>query len=189
MAKFGGDIEEDMKLLEAKIKVLKTEYEQYFLGSRPREPQIGRSEVQKMIALYAQTPIKNTGYRFRFNNLRSRYFAFRRHWDETCRKIEQGTYERHVFKAKLHEGERGLAPPGGAAGKAPRKRDRTSEIYDAYVAAREACGQEVASVDRKKLAALLASQEKSIRDKYGCDVQFKVVVEAGKAKLKATRQG
>ena len=184
MAQFGSDIEEDLRHLDAKIKQCKNEYEQYFLGSRPREPSITRSEVQKMIALYAQSPIPNTGHRFKFNNLRSRYFAFRRHWDETLRKIEQGTYERHVFKAKLHENARNEAP---AAPRTTRAGDRSNELFEAYVSARQACGQEVASVDRKQLATLLATQEKAIRQKYGCDVAFKVVVEQGKAKLKAVR--
>ena len=180
MAQFGNDIEEDLKLLEVKIKQLKNEYEQYFLGSRPREPAIGRSEVQKMIALYAQAPISNTGFRFKFNNLRARYFSFRRHWDETLRKIEQGTYERHVFKARLHE-KKPPPPPAAAPGTATG-----GSLYDAYVSARQACGQEVASVSPEKLAAVLQKQEQAIRARLGCEkVQFKVVVEAGKAKLKA----
>ncbi len=180
MAQFGNDIEEDLKLLEVKIKQLKNEYEQHFLGSRPREPSVLKAEVQKMIALYAQVPIQNTGFRFKFNNLRARYFSFRRHWDETVRKIEQGTYERHVFKANLNQGRR------VGATERPTAARPQGDIYEAYVAARQACGQDVASLDRQKLTALLAKQEQAIRAKYGCaGVDFKVVVESGKAKLKA----
>ena len=40
---------------------------------------------------------------------------------------------------------------------------------------------------REKLDGLLAKQEAAIREKYGAaKVRFKVVVENGKAKLKAT---
>ena len=90
MSVLGTDIEEDLVLLDARLKQLRLEYEQYFMGARKREPQLLRGEVQKIIAYYANVPIRNTGHRFKFNNLRARFFAFRRHWDETQRKIEDG---------------------------------------------------------------------------------------------------
>ena len=124
MAEFGSNIDEDLQVLDAKVKQLRLDYEQYFLGSRPRVPNVLRGEVQKMIAYYANVPIQNTALRFRFNNLRARYFSFRRHWDETVRKIEDGSYERNVFKANLHERER-AERRGGAGAARPRRRRRT----------------------------------------------------------------
>lgn len=189
MAEFGKDIEADLQLLDARIKQLKLEYEQYFLGSRKREPLQLRAEVQKYIQLYAQTPIKNTGMRFKFNNLRSRYFSFRRHWDTNVRKIEAGTYERDVFKANLRERERNEREERRASAKAARDTlaDDREELFEAYVSAREATGQGARGVTREKLEQLLARQEAAIREKYGArNVRFRVVVEDGKAKLKAT---
>ena len=52
--------EDELQLLEIKIKQLKMEYEQYFMGSRPREPIMTRGEVQKIRARYANAPIQNT---------------------------------------------------------------------------------------------------------------------------------
>ena len=101
MGKFGADVAEDLQLLDVKLKMLKNEYEQYFLGSRRREPFLLRGEVQKMVSYYANVPIRNTGYRFHFNNLRARFFAFRRHWDRILREIEEGRYERQIFQANL----------------------------------------------------------------------------------------
>ena len=116
VAEFGTNIDDDLQLLDVKLKQLRLDFEQYFLGSRPREPSLLRGEVQKMVAYYANVPIQNTALRFRFNNLRARFFIFRRHWDETLRKIENGTYERHLFKAELHERERaGRHKKGGEA--------------------------------------------------------------------------
>ncbi len=184
----GADIEEDLPLLEAKIKMLKNEYDQYFLGTRPREPVILRGEVQKLVAIWAQQPIPHTRHRFRFNNLRARYFAFRRHWDDVLRRIEQGTYERHVFKAKLHEREGqpggGAKRPGADTGGLHGAGD--DDLYDAYTSARAACGQANEGLSPDKLKSLLAKQEAQIRERYACSkVDFKVVVEEGKAKLKA----
>ncbi len=102
----GHSIEADLQLLEAKLKLLKREYEQYFMGNRPREPLTSRAEVQKSVAYWSNLSIKNTASRFRFNTICARFFTFRRQWDETCRKIENGTYAPHVLKAKLREGAR-----------------------------------------------------------------------------------
>jgi len=185
MAQFGTNIEEDLQLIDIKLKQLKNEYEQYFLGTRKREPHMLRTEVNKMVTLYINLSIKNTGYRFKFNNLRARFFTFRRHWDETCRKIDEGRYERHIFKANLKE--RGS---GGAEKPAPRTPGRAvskDDIFESYVSAREACGQATQGITREKLAGLLKKQEAAIRSRFDCEgVRFRVVVEDGEAKLKAT---
>jgi hypothetical protein len=175
------------------MKMLRNEYEQYFLGSRKREPQLLRGEVQKIINYYANVPIRNTGHRFKFNNLRARYFAFRRHWDDTQRKIEDGTYERHRFQAELHERERGLAadePPEVARPAAPAERKEFDQLYSAWIEARSATGQPTAGLTREKLAAQLEQQTKAIQERFGGgEVRFRVVVEDGRAKLKASAVG
>jgi hypothetical protein len=106
MSQIGVDVVEDLQLLDVKLKQLRNEYEQYFLGSRRREPMLLRGEVQKIIVYYANVPIRNTANRFKFNNLRARYFALRRYWDRVLREIEEGRYERHLFRANLHERQR-----------------------------------------------------------------------------------
>jgi hypothetical protein len=187
------EIAEDMTLLDTKLKQLKFEYEQYFIGSRPREPILTRADVNKLVTRYSNVGIQNTALRFKFNNLCSRFFAMRRQWDETLRKIEAGTYERHVFKAKLHERERGLSEdaPAPVAAKGGASHDETTaggtDLFEAYRTARQSCGEDTGSITRDKLDQLVAKQRAAIQQKYGCDeVRFRVVVEAGKAKLKAT---
>ena len=53
-----SSIDEDLKVLDVKLNQLKLDYERYFLGTRPREPVLLRSEVQKMIVLYTNTSIQ-----------------------------------------------------------------------------------------------------------------------------------
>ena len=182
---------EELTTLDIKLKQLRFEYEQYFLGMRPREPIMLRGDANKIVAKYSNTGIKNTALRFKFNNLCSRFFAMRRHWDEVLRKIEAGTYEKHLFKAKLHERERGIVEDGpptpGAAAKRNETTDGGSDLFEAFRQAKGACGEDVASMSREKLDQVIAKQRAAIRAKTGCDdVRFRVVVEDGKAKLKAT---
>lgn len=179
-------IEEEIKILDVKINQLKREYDQYFLGTRPREPALLAGEVRKLIAMLSNNAIGNTGLKFKFSSTVSRYQAFNRQWQDTLRKIEQGTYERHQFKANLHQGERGPAPPAPSGGRAG-----DGDLYAAYVEARKACGQRVADLSPAKLKAVLKKQERSLRDRFGgdADIRFRVVVENGRAKLKASRTG
>jgi len=186
MGQIGVDIVEDLQLLDVKLKMLKNEYEQYFMGSRRREPFLLRGEVQKIVSYYANVPIRNTGYRFKFNNLRARFFSFRRHWDRILREIEEGRYERHLFQAKLHERERTerVKTPRPEAGGAE---SQPEDVFESYISAREACGQGTSGITRKKLEALMEKQSAQLRSKAGCrDVRFRVVVEGGKAKLKVS---
>jgi hypothetical protein len=177
-------IDEDLQILDAKLSQLKLAYEQYFLGSRPREPVLLRGEVQKQITIHSNTAIQNTAMRFKFGSICSRYQAFKRQWEETLRKIELGTYERHNFKAKLHQRSRTSGPAPSAPVAGPSQDD----VFGAYVEARRACGQDVKNLTPEKLAAVISRQRAVLREKHGdAQFQFSVKVEDGKAKLKARR--
>jgi len=175
--------DEDLEILSRKLMSLKLAYDQYFLGSRPREPVMLAGEVSKLVVVYSNQAIKNTALRFKFNSIVSRYQAFKRQWTDTLRKIEDGTYSRHQFKAKLHERPAPQAKPTVRRPAQDRK-----EIYAAFVEARQACGQSVSNLTTEKLDDLLDRQERELRKRYGdAEIRFKVVVENGKAKLTASR--
>ena len=177
-------VEEELQVLGAKINQLRREYDQYFLGSRPREPVLLAGEVRTTMARLTNTSFQNTALKFKFSSLCSRYQAFNRQWQDNLRKIEQGTYERHVFKADLHSRERAQSRRSAE----PESARREDEIYSAYVEARRACGQDTDNLTPAKLQAVLKKQERAFRDRYGdaADVRFRVVVENGRAKLKAS---
>ncbi len=177
-------IDEELKILETKVTTLKRDYEQYFIGQRPREPIQLRTEVQKQVLRHSNTPIQNTAARFRFNSINSRYQAFKRQWDATLRQIEAGTYKRHLFKAALRQRDPGEDPAPRSGGPPPTKRD---DLFDAYRDAALACGQNVKGLTPEKLRGVVAQQEEKLRKKLGCErVDFRVAVENGKVKLKAT---
>ena len=177
-------IDEELRMLEFKLTQLKRDYDQYFLGNRPREPVQLRSEVNKAVVELTNTAIKNTASRFKFTSICSRYQAFRRQWDETLRKIEAGTYERHRFKAKLHEQDPVAAPPPAGGSAAPN-----TDLFESYVEARRACGENVKGLTREKLEGVIDQQRAALREKFGADAQFRfrVQIEDGKARLKASR--
>jgi len=175
--------DEDLEVLSRKLMSLKLAYDQYFLGARPREPIMLADEVKKLVVVYSNQSILNTAMRFKFNSIVSRYQAFKRQWTDTLRKIEEGTYARHQFKAKLHQ--RPAQVPPDPVARPPQKR---MEVYQALVEARQACGQDVANLTPAKLNQILDRQERELSERYGqTQIRFKVVVENGKAKLTASR--
>jgi hypothetical protein len=179
--------EEEIKILEIKVNQLKLDYEKYFLGTRPTEPSMVRAEVQKLFVKWSNTRITNTALRFKFNSLNGRYQAFKRRWDDTLRQIDAGTYKRHVFKADLHDRERGIGVDPSKTGATKSSNAANSgELFETYRDALLATGQDASKISPAKLKAALAKQEAAVKKKLGCErVDFKVVVQGGKVKLKA----
>jgi len=181
-------LEEDLRALEQKLNALKLDYDRYFVGTRPREPVMARQEIQKTVSLWGNTPIQNTALRFKFNSIHSRYQAMKRQWDNVLRQMQAGTYQRDVFKADIRE--------AGSATPKSGQRDRRESIVsagagaaliDSYCEAARACGQNVEGLDAKKLQAVVDKQTRALKQKLGCtDIGFRVVVQQGKAKLKAS---
>jgi len=183
-------LEEDFKILETKLLQLKVDYDQYFLGSRPREPVMLRAEVQKLITQYSNQAIQNTALRFKFGSICSRYQAFKRQWNEVLHQIELGTYSRHRFKADLHERERKGGAPGSAqAASNPSAAGKPIDsLFRAYVEACRSCGQDVKGLTPAKLDGILEKQREQLRTRFGdAAFSFRVAIEDGKAKLKASR--
>jgi hypothetical protein len=182
-----ASLDEEIETLDRKLGQLKREYDQYFLGARPREPVLLKGEVYKKVAFLSQQPIQNTALRFRFGTICSRYQSMRRQWEETLRKMEAGTYERHKFKADLHERvrEEGGDAPAAVAAAAPAGND----LFDAYVEARRACGQSIKGLTREKLEKVLDKQREGLRERFGnkASFRFRVVVEDGQVRLKASK--
>ncbi|HVH20101.1 MAG TPA: MXAN_5187 C-terminal domain-containing protein [Myxococcota bacterium] len=180
-----ASLDEEIETLDRKLGQLKREYDQYFLGARPREPVLLKGEVYKKVAFLSQQPIQNTALRFRFGTICSRYQSMRRQWEETLRKMEAGTYERHKFKANLHERVRDDAPAASTAAPPPSGND----LFDAYVEARRACGQSVKGLTREKLEKVLDKQREGLRERFGdkARFRFRVVVEDGQVRLKASK--
>ena len=60
-------------------------------------------------------------------------------------------------------------------------------IFASYITAAKSCGQSVKGLTPDKLQAAIRKQEAAIRQKHGAEkVNFRVEVEGGKVKLKAT---
>lgn len=181
-------IADDITALESKLHQLKTDYEQYFLGYQKTAPEKLRLEVDRLVRLLTGQTITNTGLKFRLNTITAKFGSYRTYWDRTLREIEEGRYIRDKFKMKLHDTERQPASPkqtpATPATSGPSDEDALKRVYDEYVKARKSTNESLPKFEA--VADLIKKQTPLIKEKYGANaVDFKVVIEDGKAKLKA----
>jgi hypothetical protein len=184
------EVDEELDDLDNGLKRLRVEYDQYFLGIIKRPPEVLQGRIQKVIVKYSNEKLRKTHQKFRFNQLNSKYQIYRQQWGRTMRQIEAGTYKGHLFKAKLHERERGVldeTPNPFKPQAEPAKAGPIDRLFAALVAARKRAGDAGPAPDRAKLSEIVKKQTAALKQKHpGAKVKFRVAVEGNKAKLVAS---
>ncbi len=97
------EFEQHLKSLEVRLDRLKSLYEQYFQGFERIPPVKQRDMFERDFRELRRQLPNNTALRFRYNTLRQRIATLRTHWNRVVRQIEEGTYRRHIQKAKRRQ--------------------------------------------------------------------------------------
>ncbi|MFH1018536.1 MAG: MXAN_5187 C-terminal domain-containing protein [Pseudomonadota bacterium] len=190
--KASDDLIKDLDHLAQELEKLKGVYEQYFLGLNRIEPAKLREKVVGMIRKYSTVPIQSARPKFRYTQLVNRYNTYSVYWDRILREIDEGRYERDVFRAKIHEKERHASatpgrpsPPQSVAPEA----DPMKAIFDAYAAEKGKNKEDLAALSFEKFRTQMTAQVEALKKKLGAQgITLKVVTEGGKAKIKAIPQ-
>jgi hypothetical protein len=185
--------------IEQKMFVLKINYEKYFSGLERVEPLREREEVRRAMRDFLDEPIRSSQQRFRYQTLKSRFQSLELYWQRNLTLIERGTHPKMRFRADAKARAKEAEPEQLSAAQIQvlEERQQVMEreerayklVYDKYLEARAKCGQSTdLSFDAVREA--LKKQVRTIKSTYQCDgVKFRVVVEDGKAKVKAVPQG
>jgi hypothetical protein len=182
-----SDVERDLTRLESELKRLEAEYNMFFSGRLPKPPWETRSRVEALVKQYDRGHIQNTGDRFRFSTLQSRFAAFVDLWDRGMRAREEG--RAGPFAHKPIETERPKKGPDDrilrvAAFKDPvREIEKLTELYDSLAEARREVGEE--NVPFHKFAELVKGQVNKLRQSGSPEVAFRVAVKDGKVSFTA----
>lgn len=103
--------------------------------------------------------------------------------DPTAEQPANGNGE--AASAPMAAAPRAAAAPGAPAAAAAPK-DPITRIYDQFVAAKKKANESTDGLTADKMATIIKQQTVALKQKYNCkSVEFRVVVEDGKAKLKA----
>ncbi len=181
--------EEELDDLEHDMLVLQKRYEAYFLGLDRRTPERDRDQLKRRVLKANNTQVNNTALRFRANTLQARYLSLERMWVRTLKEIEDGTYRRDVFKAKLRSKTR--EEPAARPAPPTIADAQMKAIYDAYLLARQRTNEPVAGLTYDSLKKRIEGQLPELMKKHNSKaIDFKVVIKGGKALIRAVpREG
>src|SRR5256885_8403404 len=117
-------------------------YEKYFLGIDRRPPENERKRISERMRVLKGTLVKNTALKFRLHTLFAKLISFERMWDRTLREMEEGTYRRDVFKARLHSKKKGSKEVAAAPAPAAHLSDgKLRKHTDTYLGRRQPTGE------------------------------------------------
>jgi len=180
-----SSFDQELTRLEAELKQLEAEYNMFFAGRLPKPPWETRARVEALVKQYDRAYIQNTGDRFRFNTLQSRFAKFIDLWDRGMRAREEG--RSGPFPAKRKEPEK-KKPDDKVVHTASfrdpvRELDKLTELYESLSEARREAGED--QVPFHKFAEVVKGQVKKLRDSGNAGVAFRVAVKNGKVAFTA----
>jgi hypothetical protein len=183
-------IQKDIKELTKLLENLRKIYEQYFLGIVREEPIKLRKDVKDIIQKHHGTPIQNATLKFQLQQCVARYNTYSTYWDRVLKQMEEGTYQRDVFKAKLHEKERKEKTGPVKPVVQPKKSDNLFEnLFDQYKELKKQLKQDSKSLSfdsfreqlKKKMGDIPASSKEN-------NYSFKIVQENKEIKIKLQKK-
>lgn len=193
--------------LERKIQLLKVEYDKYFMGIIKRPPSKEREEIEVFLRNFGRATIRNTAINFRFQGLKARFLTFDQYWQRILKQIEEGTFKRDQFRYSLKQKEDELTRQQEEANKLEEQRlaeekrkeearraardtvedrDRLGLLFKEFIQRRQECRERTDNVQYDKMVDFMKQQTDALKQKYSCRaVEFQVVIDGGKTKLKA----
>jgi hypothetical protein len=122
------EIEQAVSDLEKSLDRLGALYNQYFIGIEKTEPATQRTNVDRKIRTLRRLKINNTALRFRLQTQIQKYNTQTTYWRRVCKQIEEGTYQRHVVRAKRRQEERAQLESG--LHEEPRRTSNPPPVYE-----------------------------------------------------------
>jgi hypothetical protein len=182
-----SSIDRDLTRLESELKQLEAEYNMFFAGRLPKPPWETRARVDAIVKQFDRGHIPNTGDRFRFSTLQSRYATFIDLWDRGLRAREEG--RPGPFPQKVRPIEPDKKGPEDrilrvASFRDPvREIDKLTDLYESLAEARREVGEDAPPFH--KFAELVKNQVKKLKDSGSREVAFRVAVKDGKVNFTA----
>jgi hypothetical protein len=188
-----GQLLKECESLDGEIAALKARYEQYFLGIERRPPAIAHRSLRQKIDTLKPSIARTAVVKLKIQNIHHRLQTLERLWARTCQEMENGTYHRDVFKARLHakqreEHQRPQQPTATSASKpvGPLTEENLRSVYDSFLAAKKQCQEDISKLTFESVASALRKQVPTLLKKHNvASVEFKVSILDGKAVLKA----
>lgn len=167
----------ELESLELMIEDLKKKYDLFFQGILRVEPAKERNELEIRLRKMGQRNIPNTSDQFKFNTIQARFYSYLNMWSRIVTGIEEGRIERDAGgKVAFHS-------------QGPVEEENMNNAYLDFLNAKKELNQPCDGIEFSAFRQKLFDRALDISEKRGCSkVEFKVVVEDGKAKIKAIKK-
>ena len=181
------DVDRELTMLEAELKRLEAEYNMFFAGRLPRPPWETRGRVEAIVKRIDRARLMNTGDRFRFEMIQTRFQTFIDLWDRGLRAREEGR-PGPFAQPKRAEETKAKRPEDRILhvttfSDPMKEMDKLHDLYDSLTEARRDTGEE--PVPFHKFADLIKTQVSGLKDKGSPEVAFRVAVKDGKVNFTA----
>jgi hypothetical protein len=129
-----AEVSLEVDSVEALLHALRGQYEQYFLGMEKRPPSKAHEQFKKRLAALRTVPSRNSALSFRIQSLQATAATYERLWMRVLQEMEDGTYRRDVFKARMRRKSspevpaKAPDPPAEAAATKPAKTGQTAAV-------------------------------------------------------------
>jgi len=193
-----ANFERELRVLEEALRRLSAEYDAFLYGTVPKPPVQTRRNVEEMVRRLNASEDMSAAERYRFSTLQGRFSALCDRWEKLQGEKEAG--RRPGIYGHFREG--GGGPPGHSApapnaGKpasvqeerraAPPEPDR--ELFDRYVAARKARGEDVSGYRLEGFVEGLERERRKVRERLGeGEILFEVTERDGRVRLVAKKK-
>lgn len=187
--------------LEQAIRQLNAEYDAFLYGTEPgahappRKPPIeGRKRVEERLRRLSAVEPESAADGYRLVTLQGRYSSLCERWERLQAEKESGrrpgTYAR--FAHPSSERADPVAPNAPAApsvkGTGP-VRPRERELFEEYIGAKKARGEDVSGYDFARFAESLQRERQKLQQQFGSvEIEFHVAERNGDVKLVAKKK-
>lgn len=187
-------IDSELKVLERSVHVLRVDYERFFVGDLKQQPFAARRKVEEMLKRLANVEIERIDERYRLQMLQSRYTALGELWEKKLAWKDQGRLGPGGIRRERPAAEAAAAPAAGPVTPIPpdaanvssvqKRRVDFTPLFQRYVAAREAAGEDVTKLRYERFEELVRRQAEEIKKKTGnTRLVFEIQTVDGKVKL------
>jgi hypothetical protein len=200
-------VDNDLTQLEADIRRLRAEYEQYYAGGRRRIPSetqwLVDDKIEKFTARQAQF---NVSQRFRFTNINQTYVKYAEVWRKRTQRKESGEQRRVFGAAARAVVEQRLASQAQAAalsepppppapsplasfsisvGDPDREGDKVQALYKQLVVLRQEVGDNAGPPSFAAFERLVRQRTDELKKNGVREIEYSVSLDNGRVKLKA----
>jgi hypothetical protein len=191
--------ERELQRLEGALRDLNAQYDAFLYGSSPKPPVEVRRRVGQELRRLSRTESESAAARYRLSTLQGHYNALCERWDRLQSEKEAGRRPGvygHFTRLGSSAPEISPARTNGRAsvsveeGDSRSKPDPERELFERFVGARKARGEDVSGLDFEQFTERLAHEREKLKNRYGAaQIEFDVAEREGRVRLIARPKG